>query len=205
MAKAKLGRLTFGLCPLEQPISERRFYLVVALLASVGLALASYLSYLHFSHAQITFCTTGTGCDTVRESQYSTLLSVPVALLGAILFVAVIVVSTGPFKDRLKRTLLAVMATAGLAFSAYLTYLEAFTIHAYCYYCLATAAVVAAIFVLLHLRHPVVPGISWARLASIWALANIGTAQVLPILKPLLKDDEFSYEVQRVIQRIKKK
>lgn len=43
------------------------------------------------------------------------------------------------------------------------------------------------------------------RLASIWALANIGTAQVLPILKPLLKDDEFSYEVQRVIQRIKKK
>ena len=39
------------------------------------------------------------------------------------------------------------MSTVGVAFSGWLTYLEAFVIHAYCMWCLISAAIVSTIFV----------------------------------------------------------
>jgi uncharacterized membrane protein len=49
---------------------------------------------------------------------------------------------------------LTVLSGAGVAFTAYLTYLEAFVLHAWCRWCLGSAAIIVAIFVtsLLGLR-----------------------------------------------------
>jgi uncharacterized membrane protein len=49
------------------------------------------------------------------------------------------------------------MASIGLVFTAYLTYLEAFVIHAWCQWCLVSAALVALIFLLS------IPGLRYAR------------------------------------------
>ncbi len=148
---------------------DDHFYRLIVVLAVLGLGFASYLTYLDFTHAHATFCEAGTGCDTVRESQYSTVLSVPVAVGGVLGYIAMIVVASGPFSERIKKTSLAVMATVGFTFSAYLTYREAFSIHAFCPYCVSSAVVMTAIFVLVHLRRPVVPGIPGPRLALVWA------------------------------------
>lgn len=148
---------------------ERRFYLLIAGLALVGLAFASYLTYLDYSRAQVTFCEVGSGCDTVRESEYVTLLSVPVALLGIVGYLAIISVALGPFSSRFKKASLAAMATIGFVFSAYLTYLELFVIHAICPYCVASACTLTAIFLLLLLRRPVVPGVPGPRVAFLGA------------------------------------
>jgi HEAT repeat protein len=43
------------------------------------------------------------------------------------------------------------------------------------------------------------------RLAAIWALGNIGKSEVLPLLKPLLKEKKLASETQRIIHRIEKK
>jgi len=137
-----------------KPAERRSFYLVIAGLALVGLALASYLTYLHYSRAQVTFCQVGSGCDTVRESEYVTLMGVPVALIGIVGYLAIVGVAIAPFNNRMKKASLAVLATIGFVFSAYLTYLELFVIRAICAYCVASAGVMTVVFLLSVGRWP---------------------------------------------------
>ena len=150
-------------------LRERNFYLVITALAFLGLLAASYLTYLYYSKAEVSFCEAGSGCDLVRDSEYSTLLSVPVALLGLVAYVAIIVAAVGPFSERIKKTSLAVIATVGFTFSAVLTYFEAFHIRAFCPYCIASAILMTAIFALLHLRRPVMPIVAGSHAAVISA------------------------------------
>ena len=154
-------------------LEERPFYFVIGGLALVGLALAAYLTYLDYSRAQVTFCQVGTGCDTVRESEYVTLLSVPLALIGVVGYIAIIGVAVGPFSNRFKKSSLIALATIGFVFSAYLTYLELFVIHAICPYCVASAGMMTAIILLLLLRRPVVPGVPGPRVALLGAVLAV--------------------------------
>jgi uncharacterized membrane protein len=56
-------------------------------------------------------------------------------------------------------TLLLILSGLGVAFTAYLTYLELFVIHAICRWCIASAAIICGIFILAVLEHQrLVPG-----------------------------------------------
>ena len=120
----------------------RNLRVVLGMLAAAGLLLSAYLTWVHF--AQVApVCVGGSGgCETVQSSRYATVLGVPVAVLGIIgyaglLFSAVLRGELGVYLGFL-------IALVGTLFSAYLTYLEVFVIHAICQWCVASAAIMVA-------------------------------------------------------------
>jgi uncharacterized membrane protein len=74
----------------------------------------------------------------------------PVALLGLIGYVAILVATLVPGEHA--RLVTAGLALAGAGFSLYLTYLELFVIDAICQWCVASAVIMCAIAVLAVLR-----------------------------------------------------
>ena len=141
-------------------VSRELFPVLVRVLAVLGLGVSSYLTYLHYSEASAVFCTQGSGCDIARSSGYSTVLGIPVALLGLVGFALVLGVSLSRLTPFRKGLSLFLVALAGVTFSAYLTYLEIVVIHAICPYCVLSASLMAAILLVLLLQRPLVPGLS---------------------------------------------
>jgi uncharacterized membrane protein len=130
-------------------MSERRARLAIQLLALAGLGVAIYLTSVHYADVA-PICATGGGCERVQNSDYSELAGVPVALLGLIGYVAILVATLVP--GELARLVTAGLALAGAGFSLYLTYLELFVIDAICQWCVASAVIMCAIAVLAVLR-----------------------------------------------------
>jgi uncharacterized membrane protein len=115
--------------------------LAVAALAVVGLAIASYLTYVHYSDIE-PICTTG-GCAKVQGSEYADLAGVPVALIGLLGYVSILASLAIP--GEAGRTTTALLALVGFGYSAYLTYLELDVIDAICQWCVGSAVVMTAI------------------------------------------------------------
>ena len=74
----------------------------------------------------------------------------PVALIGVAGYAAILVVALIP--GEAARLTTASLALTGFGFSAYLTYLELFQIHAICQWCVGSAAMMAVLAVLATLR-----------------------------------------------------
>jgi uncharacterized membrane protein len=108
-------------------------------LGLVGLAIAGYLTYVHYAGLQPFCLAGGGGCETVQSSRWASLAGVPVAVLGLAGYAAIL--ATLALPEDPGRTAAALLALAGFGFSAYLTYLELFEIHAICQWCVASAVV----------------------------------------------------------------
>lgn len=129
----------------------RRSRLVVAIgiLALLGVALAGYLTYIHYADLK-PFCLSSGGCEKVQTSDQSRLAGVPVALLGLIGYVLILGSllvrgETGPLLG-------ALLALVGCGFSLYLTYSEIFQIKAICQWCVASAVLMTILAVLTTVR-----------------------------------------------------
>jgi uncharacterized membrane protein len=113
----------------------------------IGLAIAGYLTYVHYAHTQ-PICSTG-GCETVQKSKYAELAGVPVALLGLLAYVTLLALA---FVRGLEAAVGGVfVAAVGVAFSGYLLWAQLGPIGAICQWCIGndlTIAVVAALYVL---------------------------------------------------------
>lgn len=125
----------------------------IAVLALVGLFIAFYLTLHAFGLTPLAACTTGGGCERVQSSRFSSIAGVPVALVGAVGYLAILVVAwlgTTPRSAgaRWVPRLLLTLSTVAFAFSAYLTGLEAWVIHAWCPYCITSAILATVIFLL---------------------------------------------------------
>lgn len=125
--------------------------MVGAVLALLGLFVSLYLWLWKLGMMGALACGDG-GCEVVQLSPYATLLGVPVALFGVVGYAAMLAVCLAGLHGAAAhqtwptRALVA-LSGLGVAFTAYLTYLEAMVIHAWCYWCLASAGIVTALFV----------------------------------------------------------
>ncbi len=132
---------------------------VVPVLAVIGLGVSLYLGSVETSGVEAVCGPVG-DCNAVQQSSYASIFGIPIGVLGAIAYAALIVgwivsrVSKGRVAD-VASVLVAATAFGGTAFSIYLTFLEPFVIGATCMWCLASAL---AIVGLLWLTAP--PG--WA-------------------------------------------
>ncbi len=117
-----------------------------------GIVLASYLTWTHYYPPENDFCTLDPfwDCGKVRESPYSEVLGLPVAVIGLGGFVAILVLILlrflkydWPLTERFPLLIL-VFALVGAAFGTYLTYLEFFVILAVCILCLASFLIILA-------------------------------------------------------------
>jgi uncharacterized membrane protein len=78
----------------------------------------------------------------VQTSSYATIFGFPVAVVGLVGYAGLIFSALLRGEGGLYLAFL--VALVGTLFSAYLTYLEVFVIHALCQWCLASAAVMVA-------------------------------------------------------------
>ena len=124
----------------------------IALLALVGLFLALYLWLYKIGIIGTLQCGSG-ACEQVQTSRYAELFGIPVAFYGVVGYAALLAVALLGLRPRFlaerRVTLaLALLSSAGLLLTLYLTYLELFVIHAICRWCVGSALIIVAIFVL---------------------------------------------------------
>ena len=120
-------------------MSDRVLRAAVALVALAGVGVSGYLTYVHYQPSAL-ICTSGGGCETVQESSYAELAGIPVALLGLLGFVTVLVLVA--WDSELARTLAAAIALTAVGFAVYLVLLQAFVIDAWCVWCLVNDLVI---------------------------------------------------------------
>jgi uncharacterized membrane protein len=117
-------------------------------LALLGIAVAAYLTSVHYAHTS-PICSTG-GCETVQHSSYAELSGVPVALLGLVAYILILL--TAGSRGVTAALVGAVIALAGAAFSGYLLWAQLARIHAICQWCVGNDAIVAVLAVLCAAR-----------------------------------------------------
>jgi uncharacterized membrane protein len=125
-------------------------------LAVIGLAVASYLTYIHYAGINPA-CTAGQSCIKVQTSQWSKLDGIPVALLGLIGYVGILASLVAPEREETRLATLG-LTVAGVGFSAYLTYRELFSIHAICEWCVSSAVILTILLICSIVRYLVGDG-----------------------------------------------
>ncbi len=128
----------------------RRQGIVLAALAGFFVSLYLFLTAVGVYGELV--CGAGGGCDIVQASRFSSFLGFPVAgwgvaWYGGVLGVSVIALGRMGVSVWTSRAFV-VLATGGLAFSAYLTALEMWVIHAFCRWCVGSAIITVVIFLL---------------------------------------------------------
>ncbi len=125
--------------------------LVITVLSFLGFADAAYLTADHYISLPLPCAVSGGGCETVLTSQYATVWSVPVSILGIlyyllILFLAIYIYTSDRPLRGAATTILAV-TTAGLIASCFFFYLQVAVIHSICLYCLGSALTTVLLFI----------------------------------------------------------
>ena len=129
--------------------ASRWYPLTILVVSILGFFDAAYLTIQHYTQFTLP-CTITHGCDLVTKSVYSSILGVPVALLGA-LYYLVIFLATYIILETKKTEYLrfvAIATIAGFLFSAWFVYLQLFVIHAICQYCMLSALTSTTMFAL---------------------------------------------------------
>lgn len=126
--------------------------MAIAVLSLAGLFVSAYLALYKWGYLGEIQCSVG-GCDTVQASPYALFLGFPVAAWGVGAYLVLLAVALAGVQPRWVDArwvplVLFVVSAVGVAFSAYLTYLEAFVIHAWCQWCVISAILVTLIFLL---------------------------------------------------------
>jgi len=121
-------------------------------LALLGVLVAGYLALFELGVSQQMFCPIGE-CEEVNISPYVYMLRVPLALLGVAAYLLILVLNLVALRWGEKRSgqitlLLFLFSLFGVAFSAYLTYLELFVLKAVCSWCVVSAITMTAICIL---------------------------------------------------------
>jgi len=116
-------------------------------LAMAGMGVAAYLTYGHYGDQPV-MCAGLSGCDAVEDSEYSTLIDIPVGLLGVLFCAGLLALVLGrvarlPLAEEWAPLAAFSMTLAGVAFAAYLTYIELFVVEDICIWCTTFAAIVA--------------------------------------------------------------
>jgi len=123
--------------------------MVSATLALVGLMVSLYLWLWKVGLLGRLACGEG-ACEQVQLSPYAQIGGIPIAAFGVVGYVAILAVSLAGLHGaaagrRWPTDVVLALSLAGVAFTAYLSYLEAAVIHAWCRWCLGSAAIIVGI------------------------------------------------------------
>jgi uncharacterized membrane protein len=115
-------------------------------LAMAGMGVAAYLTYTHYADQPIA-CAGLSGCQAVENSEYSTIIGIPVAVLGMLFCAGLLALVLArmarlPLAEEWAPPAAFSMTLTGVAFAAYLTYLELFVIEDICIWCTSFAGIV---------------------------------------------------------------
>jgi uncharacterized membrane protein len=128
-------------------MSARALRTTLIVLATIGMGWAAYLTYVHYSGAAPVCSLKGDLCAAVQKSAYSELIGIPVALIGAIGYLAILASLLASDGEQ-ARFATAALTLGGFAFSVYLTYREVFTLNKICEDCVASAVIMTILMCL---------------------------------------------------------
>ena len=114
--------------------------LAAALVALVGLADSVYLTIKHLTDEPVP-CSIIAGCETVLTSPYAQIEGVPLAAVGAAAYFAAFSLAIlAAYGNRMLWTVFGIQVVGMSLFTAWLIYLQAYVIGAFCQFCLLSAA-----------------------------------------------------------------
>jgi len=119
----------------------------IAVLSLAGMLVSSISLERHYAKSATSYCEFGEkfNCDTVNRSEYSSVMGIPVSLVGVAGYGLLLTLSTLWRSRPETPTRLLMAAVAGLAFALYLTYIEAYVLTTWCILCLTSLALMASI------------------------------------------------------------
>jgi len=135
------------------PVLPAGASILIPILSVIGLGVAIYLTFIETTNAKAVCGPVG-DCNAVQASPFAKLFGVvPVGLVGAAGYVAILAAWFLGRSGRGRLAQLAPVAIFGMAlfgvlFSIYLTYIELFVIHAVCIWCLSSAVIMALVLTL---------------------------------------------------------
>ncbi len=129
---------------------------IMLALTALGLADALYLSWLKLAGKEAACAGIG-DCDVVNSSPYAEFMGIPVAVLGAGVYALILLLLWAEPRLPRERRATALYTVFGLtfwgvAYSAYLTYIEVAVLHAICPFCVVSALVLLFLWVLAIIR-----------------------------------------------------
>lgn len=126
-------------------------------LAVVGVGISAYLSYVKLADKEVICAATETiDCGAVQNSIYSSILGIPIAILGLGAYLSILGIFA--LEDRIGflgeygRVMLFSMTLFGTVYSGYLTYIEGFVLNKWCMWCVASAITMVSLFVVSMIR-----------------------------------------------------
>jgi uncharacterized membrane protein len=135
--------------------SQAALFWASVVLTILGIADATYLLVYKLT-GNNRMCLGSGGCHDVNFSRYSEIYGIPLSLIGLLAFLAMlaILLAERRWTFAVENGPLAIfgMGLVGVAYSAYLTYLELYVIHAVCPFCVASAVIFLLIFILAIIR-----------------------------------------------------
>ena len=139
--------------------------ILLALLSMLGLVLTTSRLVVSITKSALPYCASGSGCDIVQSSRWSTLLGLPITVWGWATYA--ILASAALFTARRVTRWRVVIFFATIAFgiSVYLNAVSVWIIGVVCMYCMASLVLVTAIY-LMTWRADGLPGLSRWRFGS---------------------------------------
>ncbi|UYN91239.1 MAG: vitamin K epoxide reductase family protein [Anaerolineales bacterium] len=123
-------------------------------LSILGFVNAAYLTYVKLVEDGV--CAVGGGCAIVNTSPYASLWGIPIAAIGGAAFLTMLIVllleERSDFFAINGSLIVFGLSLIGVLYSAYLTYLELYVIHAICPFCVVSAIILVAMLVVSILR-----------------------------------------------------
>jgi uncharacterized membrane protein len=119
------------------------------IISFLGFLDATFLTAEHYLGSLLS-CPIFGGCDKVLTSFYSAVGGIPVALAGAVYYLAIFILGIAYFDIGRARILkfAANLTPLGLIASLWFLYLQLFVIKALCFYCLVSALISTLLFIL---------------------------------------------------------
>lgn len=119
------------------------------LVSFLGFIDSAYLTVKHYQ-GEVPPCSIIKGCEVVTTSSYSEIAGISVALLGALYYVVVLLLTVGYFDSKKDSILkfVAYLTLIGFLFSLWFLYVQAFILKAFCQYCLFSAVTSTALFII---------------------------------------------------------
>ena len=136
---------------------------IIATLSLIAMGVTLWLTYIHYKPDASEFChfTDRWNCDIVNKSEWSVVdpgfAEIPVAILGFGTYFILFLGSVGVLRKwnfqkifswlRSERVIdfMKYLAYMGFLFSLYLTYIEAFVLHTFCFFCVVQQMIILVI------------------------------------------------------------
>lgn len=118
-------------------------------IGAAGFVDATYLTAKHFLGSPVT-CSILHGCEQVTTSQYALILGIPVALLGSLYYLSLLLLTGLYIQTKHRFLFLAANLITVMGFLASLrfVYLQVFVIKALCIFCMGSAITSTILFIL---------------------------------------------------------